>query len=74
MKKYSKEWWIQWGYCASVRALKTIAQTAVGIIGASAMIESVDWKIVCSSSILAGIVSLLTSVAGLPEIESYTEE
>lgn len=43
MKKYSKEWWIQYGYYASIRALKTIAQTAVGVIGASALLEAVDW-------------------------------
>lgn len=69
MKKYSKEWWVQYLYCAGIRALKTVAQTAVGVIGASAIISDVDWFVVASASILAGVVSLLTSVAGLPEIQ-----
>lgn len=73
MKKYSKEWWIQYGYYASIRALKTIAQTAVGVIGASALLEAVDWRVVISSAILSGVVSLLTSIGGLPEI-SVPEE
>lgn len=73
MKKYSKEWWIEYAYCASIRAVKTIAQTAVGVIGASAMINEVDWFVVASASVLAGIVSLLTSVAGLPEIQEPSE-
>ena len=58
-----------WIKCAGVRAIKTVAQTAVGSIGASAMFSEVDWKIVISGALLAGIVSLLTSVAGLPEIK-----
>ena len=61
--------WKQWAKAAGVRAIKTIAQTAVGVIGASTMISSVDWKVVVSASLLAGIVSLLTSIAGLPEVE-----
>lgn len=68
MEKYSKEWWIQWFYCAGIRALKTCAQTAVGVIGASAIVSDVNWLVVASSSALAGITSLLTSIAGLPEI------
>ena len=52
-----------------MRAIKTVAQTAVGIIGASAIISEVDWKVVLSASLLAGITSLLTSIAGLPEIK-----
>ena len=58
-----------WFKAAGVRALKTIAQTAVATIGTSAVLSSVDWKMVVSASILAGILSLLTSVAGLPEVE-----
>lgn len=58
-----------WIKAASVRAIKTVAQTAVGIIGASAIISEVDWKVVLSASLLAGITSLLTSIAGLPEIK-----
>lgn len=74
MKKYSKEWWIQWLYYAGVRALKTVAQTAVGVIGASAVISDVNWIVVASSALLAGVVSLLTSVGGLPEIQAPTEQ
>lgn len=59
----------QWFKAAGVRALKTVAQTAIATIGTSAVICSVDWKVVISASILAGFVSILTSIAGLPEIE-----
>lgn len=59
----------KWFKAAGVRAVKTIAQTAVGVIGSSAIISEVDWRVVVSASILAGVVSLLTSVAGLPEIK-----
>lgn len=58
-----------WFKAAGVRAVKTIAQTAVATIGTSAVLSSVDWKMVISASILAGILSLLTSVAGLPEVD-----
>lgn len=64
MKSFKK--WIK---AAGIRAIKTVAQTAVGIIGASAIISEVDWKVVLSASLLAGITSLLTSIAGLPEIK-----
>lgn len=59
----------KWWKAAGIRAIKTMAQTAVGTIGAAAVISSVEWKVVLSASVLAGIVSLLTSVAGLPEVE-----
>lgn len=58
-----------WVKCAGVRAIKTVAQTAVGSIGASAIFSEVDWKIVVSSALLAGVVSILTSIAGLPEVK-----
>ena len=74
MTKYSKEWWMQWIYCAGVRSIKTVAQTAVGVIGASAIISDVNWVVVASASALAGITSLLTSVAGLPEITEPEEK
>ena len=61
--------WKQWTKAAAVRAIKTVAQTAVGVIGAST-VSSVDWKVVVSSAVLAGVVSILTSVAGLPEVET----
>lgn len=58
----------QWFKCALVRAVKTVSQTAIATIGTSAVLSQVDWKIVVSASILSGILSLLTSVAGLPEV------
>ena len=61
----NKKWW----EAAAVRAIKTVAQTAVGTIGAASVFASVDWKVVTSASLLAGIRSLLTSLAGLPEVE-----
>ena len=65
MKKiFTKEWFA----AAGIRALKTIAQTAVASIGVTAMIHEVDWVVVGSTAALAGVLSLLTSVAGLPEV------
>ena len=61
----NKKWW----KAAGVRALKTFAQTAVAMIGTCAVLTEVDWLVVGSASVLAGILSLLTSVAGLPEVE-----
>lgn len=61
----------KWLKCAGVRAIKTVAQTFVATIGTSAVMSAVDWKMVISASILAGILSVGTSIAGLPEV---TEE
>lgn len=58
-----------WGIAAGVRAVKTMAQTAIATIGVSAMMSEVEWMMVLSASVLAGILSLLTSVAGLPEVD-----
>ena len=58
-----------WIKAASVRAIKTIAQTAIATIGTSAALSSVDWRMVISASVLAGVLSILTSVAGLPEVK-----
>lgn len=63
--KYGKTWL----KAAAVRALKTVAQTAVAMIGTSSVIGEVDWLMVGSAALLAGILSLLTSVAGLPEVQ-----
>ena len=58
-----------WLKAAGIRAIKTIAQTAVAMIGTSAILSEVDWIMVVSASILAGVLSILTSVAGLPELK-----
>lgn len=58
-----------WVKAAAVRAVKTIAQTAVATIGTTAVLSDVNWAVVVSSAVLAGVLSLLTSVAGLPEVE-----
>ena len=64
-----KERILKWFGAAGVRAIKTVAQTAVATIGTSAVMEEVNWIVVGSASLLAGILSLLTSVAGLPELK-----
>ena len=64
-----KSYWKEWIKAAGVRAIKTIAQTAIATIGTAAVLSAVDWKIVVSASILAGILSLLTSLTGLPEVD-----
>ena len=63
-----------WAKAAGVRAVKTVAQTAVAMIGTSVAMAEVDWKMVGSAAILAGLLSLLTSVAGLPEVTENPEE
>ena len=63
-----------WWQAAGIRMIKTICQTAIATIGTSAVLESVDWRMVVSASILAGILSLLTSVAGLPEVGDESED
>ena len=73
----NKEYWITWAKAAGVRAIKTVSQSAIAAIGASAMISEVDWAVVASTAVLAGVVSILTSIAGLPEVsvpEVETEE
>ena len=62
-----------WVKCALVRAIKTVAQTAVATIGTCAVMSEVNWLIVASASLLAGILSILTSIAGLPEVENCKE-
>ena len=63
----------KWLAAAGVRALKTVAQTAVATIGTSAILSEVNWVMVASASVLAGVLSLLTSVAGLPELKVEEE-
>lgn len=64
----------KWWAAAGIRAIKTIAQTAIATIGCSALIETVNWPVVISAAALAGILSLLTSLAGLPEVSDHDGE
>lgn len=64
-----KENTAQWFKAAAIRAIKTFAQTMIATIGTSAIIEDVNWTVVISTSVLAALLSILTSVAGLPEVE-----
>lgn len=68
--KTMKDNFKKWIKAAAVRAIKTVAQTAIATIGTTAMIREVDWAVVLSTSALAGVLSVLTSIAGLPEVES----
>lgn len=71
--KRSKEYWTTWLRAAGVRAIKTVAQTAAATIGSAAVMGAVDWRLVGSAAALAGILSLLMSVAGLPEVNVEEE-
>lgn len=66
MKKYDLK---QWFKAAGVRAIKTMAQTAAGLIGTSLVMSDVSWAMVTSASLLAGIASMLMSIGGLPELD-----
>ena len=66
----NKEYWTNWIKAAGVRAIKTVAQTAIATIGTSVVIGDVNWIMVGSAAALAGILSMLTSVAGLPEVSA----
>lgn len=70
MKSYWKSWW----KAAGIRAIKTVCQTAIALIGTTAVMEQVNWLAVGSASLLAGILSLLTSLAGLPELDATRHE
>lgn len=66
--------WKRWIKAAGIRALKTVCQTAIATIGVAAVLSDVNWVAVASSSALAGILSLLTSLAGLPELDEQKDE
>lgn len=68
----NKEYWINWAKKAGVRAIKTSAQTFVATVGTAAVLQDVNWIMVMSASVLAGILSLATSVAGIPEVTTET--
>ena len=61
--------WKQWAKCAGIRAVKTMAQAAIGAIGGAAMLSAVNVRVVISTAVLAGVSSLMTSVKGLPEMQ-----
>ena len=65
---------VKWFKAAGIRAVKTMAQTAVAVIGISAVVSAIDWKMVVSASVVAGVVSLLTSIAGIPEVKESEEK
>ena len=65
---------VKWFKAAGIRAVKTLAQTAVAVIGTSAVVSAIDWKMVVSASVVAGVVSLLTSIAGIPEVKESEEK
>lgn len=70
----NKEYWMQWIKAAGIRALKTFAQTAVGMITVGAAIQDIDWLLIGSVSAVAAIASLLTSIVGIPEVEKPDDE
>lgn len=64
---------VKWFKAAGIRAVKTMAQTAVALIGTNAFVASVDWRMIVSGAVMAGIVSVLTSIAGIPEVKAEVE-
>ena len=69
-----KAYWIKWAKAAAVRAVKTIAQTAIATVGTAAVMGEVNWAMVGSAAALSGGLSLLTSIAGLPEVQAGDPE
>ena len=64
----------QWFKAAGIRAVKTMAQTFVATIGTAMVLEAVDWRMVVSASVLSGVISIATSIAGIPEVQANKEE
>lgn len=71
MFRYNRKLWLK---AAAIRAIRSIAQTAVASIGTSLALQNVDWRMVASTSLLAGIMSVLTSFAGLPEVKEDSDD
>ena len=69
-----KVYWVKWAKAAAVRAVKTIAQTGVATVGTAAAMGEANWMMVASAAALSGVLSLLTSIAGLPEVQVGTNE
>ena len=69
-----KAYWLKWAKAAAVRAVKTIAQTAVATVGTAAAMGEVNWMMVASAAALSGVLNLLTSIAGLPEVPVGTDK
>lgn len=65
----NKDYWMRWLKAAAVRAVKTFAQVCIALIPAGVTIEAVDWQVVVSTAVLSAILSMLTSLAGIPEVE-----
>ena len=63
------DYWVRWLHAAGVRAIRTVAQTALSLFSVGMVLDEVDWMMVASASAVAGIYSMLTSIAGLPEVE-----
>jgi len=70
----TKNYWLELAKAAAIRSVKTMAQTALSMITVGAAIQEVDWIAVCSVAVVAGVYSLLTSVAGLPEVDKEDEK
>lgn len=70
---YSKEYWINWTKRATIRAARTVAQTAIASMGVSKAMGEIDWMYVASTAALAGLISVLSSIRGLPEIKIEEE-
>jgi phage tail tape-measure protein len=69
----TKQYWITWAKAAGIRAVKTMAQTFIATVGSATILGGVNWAMVASASVLAGILSVATSVAGLPEVKVEEE-
>ena len=74
MEKYSKQWWKKWLKATGIRTIKTMAETELGTIGASKLVIEVNWLVVLYASLLAGFITILSCLSGLPELKAEEEE